>query len=432
MSQLVKIMGPGEFTKRKRAGMQTEIFSRAEAIMDDVAKRGMDALCEYSRKFDGFELDSGNILVSQEEIESAESLLDETQKRAIDEAFGRIYFVQEKIAKDALMECACKIGRCSVVLKPRAIGRVGIYVPGGVAPLPSSLLMAAIPARAAGVGEIIVCTPPRKEGISPAILYAAKKLGVRRIYRIGGAQAIAAIAYGVPGIMGKVDMACGPGNVYVAAAKQIASSRGLLRADLVAGPSEVLIIAGEGARADYAAADMLAQAEHGVNSPAVLLSASMEFAGEVEMELEKQLAALPKPENAEKSLRAYGAIVIVRSMAQAQEISNSYAPEHLEILGRDAQEIAKGISNAGAVFVNTCESFADYGMSGGNHILPTGGTARFLSGLSAYEFIVRTYIEVMDDSGQEELAELAGAFAEIEGLNAHANAARLRKKGGFK
>ncbi|MBN2122596.1 histidinol dehydrogenase [Candidatus Micrarchaeota archaeon] len=432
MSRLVKIINPRDFEKEERAGIPAEVSIRAQAIMDDVAKRGMDALSEYSEKFDNFKLDSGNVLVSASEIDSAESRLDETQKRAIDEAFERVSKVQREIAKDALRECACKVGEGSVALVPRAISRVGIYVPGGVAPLPSSLLMAGIPARAAGVKEIIVCTPPRKEGVSPAILYAAKKLGIDKIYRIGGTQAIAAMAYGIPGIMGKVDMACGPGNVYAAAAKQIAASSGLLKVDLVAGPSEVLIIAGEGARADYAAADMLAQAEHGVNSPAILLTKSGEFAEGVEAELEKQLAELPNSENAEKSLRNYGAIVVVESIAQAQEIADSYAPEHLEILGKDAQEIAKGVTNAGAVFVNTCESFADYGMSGGNHILPTGGTARFLSGLSVYEFIVRTYIEVMEGSEQEELAELAGAFGDLEGLNAHANAARLRKKGAKK
>lgn len=429
MSEAVRIIGPEEFGKEERAGIPTEVFNRAQAIMDDVSKRGMEALCEYSEKFDKFELDAENVLVAQDEIDSAEGKLEEVQKRAIDEAFERVSRVQGEIAKDALRECRCGVGRGSVVLKPRAIGRVGIYVPGGVAPLPSSLLMAGIPARAAGVKEIIVCTPPRKEGVSPAILYAAKKLGINRIYRIGGTQAIAAMAYGVPGVMEKADMVCGPGNVYAAAAKQIASSRGLLKVDLVAGPSEVLIIAGKGARADYAAADMLAQAEHGVNSPAILLTASREFAEEVQAELGKQLSSLENAKNAAKSLKDYGAVVLVEGIAQAREIADSYAPEHLEILGEDAEGIAKGVTNAGAVFVNTCESFADYGMSGGNHILPTGGTAKFLSGLSVYEFIVRTYVEVMEDSEQDELAELAGAFADLEGLGAHANAARLRKKG---
>lgn len=427
MSGIVKVMGPEEFRKQERAGIPRDVYGKAEGIVDAVKGRGMDALIEYSEKFDGFGLTGRNVMVPEAEIEKAGGSLQPLEREAIDEAFSRVEAVQKEIAKDAMRKTSCPVGKGgSVEFVPRPVERVGIYVPGGVAPLPSSLLMAGIPARVAGVEEIIVCTPPRKEGVSPAILYVAKKLGVEKVYLLGGTQAVAAMAYGVPGVMGKADMVCGPGNVYAAAAKQIASSRGLIKVDLVAGPSEVMIIAGKGARADYAAADMLAQAEHGVNSPAILLTDSKEFAQEVNSELEKQLGRLGNRENAEKSLREYGAIVVVGSMGEAVEISNGYAPEHLEVLGEDAEEIAKGASCAGAVFVNTCESFADYGMSGGNHILPTGGTARFLSGLSVYEFIVRTYVEVMSDGEQGGLAELAGAFADIEGLEAHANAARMR------
>ncbi|HID72376.1 TPA: histidinol dehydrogenase, partial [Candidatus Micrarchaeota archaeon] len=293
-------------------------------------------------------------------------------------------------------------------------------------PLPSSLLMVGVTARAAGVKDIVVCTPPQKDGISPALLYVAAKLGITEICLAGGAQAIASMAYGLPGRMRKADMICGPGNVYVAAAKQIVSSQGLVKVDLVAGPSEVLIIADGTARSDYVAADMIAQAEHGVNSPAVLITVSERLAKEVSSELEKQLGRLKQRDAAEKSLREYGAIVIAESMRQAVEIANEYAPEHLEVLAEDPERISAAVRNAGAVFVNTCESFADYGMSGGNHVLPTGGTAKFLSGLSVYDFLVRTYVEVMSDEEQRKLSEAAGVFADIEGLEGHSNAARLR------
>jgi histidinol dehydrogenase len=234
------------------------------------------------------------------------------------------------------------------------------------------------------------------------------------------------MAFGIPGVLKKTDMICGPGNIYVAAAKQLVSSAGAVKVDLVAGPSEVLIIADETARPDYVAADMLAQAEHGINSPAILLTTSKWLAKEVSFELETQLNRLNKKELAGESLKKFGAIVLAQSMEQAVGIANDYAPEHLEILAKDGNLIAGRITNAGAVFVNTCESFADYGMSGGNHILPTGGTARFLSGLSAADFMVRSYIEIMSDDEQRKLSEQAGIFADLEGLEAHARAARLR------
>ncbi len=420
---MIEIISPEEFRKKDRAGIPDEVCLRAESIVKAVRENGFGALKGYSSRFDGFSLTVENIRVSGAEIKEASKKLSDEQRGAIDEAFNRVYLVQKAIAASQ-KEIKISIGGGLVSLKPRPIERVGIYVPGGVASLPSSLLMAGVTARAAGVKEIAVCTPPN-EPISPAILYLAEKLGITEVYRIGGAQAVAAMAFGVRGILGKTDMICGPGNVYVAAAKQIVSSAGAVKVDLVAGPSEVLIIADETARPDYVAADMLAQAEHGENSPAILLTTSRWLAEEVSSEIEKQLKALRKRELAEESLGKFGAIVLARSMEQAIAISNDYAPEHLEILADD-DSIAGRITNAGAVFVNTCESFADYGMSGGNHILPTGGTARFLSGLSACDFMVRSYIEIMSDAEQRKLSEQSGVFADIEGLEAHARAARLR------
>ncbi len=419
---MIDVIGPDEFRKKDRAGIPDEVYERAEAIVENVKKNGFGALKEYSSKFDGFDLNEENLMVSAKEIKADN--LDDIQKEAIDEAFNRVYSVQKAIAVSQ-KEIKLSIGDGSVSLKPRPIKRVGIYVPGGVAPLPSSLLMAGVTARATGVKELVVCTPPQVP-ISPTILYLAGKLGITEICRIGGAQAIAAMAFGIPRRLKKVDMICGPGNVYVAAAKQLVSSSGTVKVDLVAGPSEVLIIADETARPDYVAADMLAQAEHGINSPAILLTTSKWLATEVSLELKKQLRKLSKRQLAEESLENYGAIVLTESMEQAVKISNDYAPEHLEILAKDGDLIANKISNAGAVFVNTCESFADYGMSGGNHILPTGGTARFLSGLSAVDFMVRSYVEIMSDAEQRKLSEQAGIFADMEGLEAHARAARLR------
>lgn len=246
------------------------------------------------------------------------------------------------------------------------------------------------------------------------------------MYCIGGAQAIASMAYGLPGLMEKADMVCGPGNVYVAAAKQIVSAEGAVKIDMVAGPSEVVIIADGSARPDYVAADLLAQAEHGVNSAAILLTDSVTLAQEAAEKLERLCRRLKRPEIAAKSLQDYGAIVLAKDIDEAVAMANDYAPEHVEIFAKDAENIAAGMKNAGAIFVNTCEAFADYGMSGGNHILPTGGTARFLSGLSVFDFLVRTYVEVMTDWEEKAVAGLAGAFADLEGLEAHANAARLR------
>ncbi|MBU0532757.1 histidinol dehydrogenase [Candidatus Micrarchaeota archaeon] len=413
---MINIINPGEFRKKKRSAIPKAVFENTESIINNISENGFQGVIEYTKKFDGFELNAQNLRVK----EIGKTKLTDLEKKAINEAFERVNLVQRQIASNALRESKIPIDDGFVLFKPKPIERVGIYVPGGLAPLPSSLLMAGITAKAAGVKDIVVCTPPQKDCISPAIFYLAQRLGITEIYQIGGAQAIAAMAYGLPNLK-KVDMVCGPGNVYVTAAKQIVSSRGLVKVDLVAGPSEVLIIADETARADYVAADMLAQAEHGTNSPAILLTTSENLAKDVQVELNKQLV-----KTAEKSLVDCGAIILVINLQQAIDIANDYAPEHLEILTKDSDQVASKITNAGAIFINTCESFADYGMSGGNHILPTGGTAKFLSGLSVYDFLVRTYVEFMSNEEQEKLAELAGTFADIEGLKAHANAARFR------
>jgi histidinol dehydrogenase len=430
---MIQTISASQFVKKQRAGIQRKVFDKTEAIVDSVAQKGFAAVAEYTRQFDSFTLDMQNVKINKSEFESGAAKLSHVQKASIDKAFSTVEKVQKALAKQALKETKVRVNKNGyTAIRPRSIERIGIYVPGGVAPLPSSLLMAGVTARAAGVKEIVVCTSPNKNGISPAVLYVAKKLGISDIYQIGGAQAIASMAYGLSGIMKKVDMVCGPGNVYTAVAKQIVSSRGLVKIDMMAGPSEVLIIADDSARTDYIAADMLAQAEHGTNSPAVLLTDSKKLAENVCIELEKQLSELKNNTTARKSIDDYGAIVLLDDLDQAVKIANNYAPEHLEVMVQDPEPITRDLANAGAIFVNTCEAFADYGMSGGNHILPTGGTARFASGLSVYDFIVRTYVEYMNDVEQQALSEKTTTFAELEGLEAHANAAKLRGRGADK
>ncbi len=423
---MLRISTPQEFRKRQRPGIPPEVFDRAKLITEDVRTRGFAAVAGYSSKVDGIRVTKQDVKASQADIRSAGERLTPEQLRAMDEAFGRVGQVQSEIAKTALAETRVRVNDGFVLFRPRPMARVGIYVPGGVAPLPSSLLMAGVTARAAGVKDLLVCTPPQETGVSPAILYLVGRLGIADVYRIGGAQAISAMAYGLPGLMEKADMVCGPGNAYVAAAKQIVSAGGIVKIDLVAGPSEVVVIADGTAKPVYVAADLLAQAEHGITSAAILLTDSAAVARQVAEKLECLCRRLKRQETAARSIRDYGAIVLTKNIDEAVAMANDYAPEHVEIFAKDAEKIVSRIKNAGALFVNTCEAFADYGMSGGNHILPTGGTARFLSGLSAYDFLVRTYVEVMTDWEQKAVAGLAGEFADIEGLEAHANAARQR------
>lgn len=428
---VIQTMSGAEFRMQKRLSTPSEILLRTGEIVDLVGKQGFSGVRALTQKYDGIEVNETNIFITTDTTATLTLL----EKKAIDIAFDRVKLVQEAIAKDASKETQLRVGDGYVNFRPRPIKRVGIYVPGGRTSLPSSLLMAGVTAQAAGVKEFIVCTPPQKDGtINPAIIYIAQKLGIEKIYQIGGAQAIAAMAYGLPNIFEKVNMICGPGNAYVACAKQIVLSRGLVAVDMLAGPSEVLIIADESANPAYVAADMLAQAEHGETSPAILLTDSEKFGKAVEIEVEKQLLQLKDSRIATQALCDYGAIVIVKDVTEALEIANNYAPEHLEIFLKSENE-AKSVAKeavAGAVFLNTGEAFADYGMSGGNHILPTAGTARFYSGLSVYSFLVRTYEEFMTTEEQQEFAKYAGVFADIEKLEAHAQAGRIRDKNGEK
>lgn len=427
MTGLITIYSPQEFLdsgKFKSRGKIPEAVNQTVCeIFKEVELRGQIALMEYTKKFDGIEL--VKFKVAQDEIEMPGKYLTAEQTQSIDAAYAKVFNAQKEIAKRALSDA--RINN-SLKLKIRSIERVGIYVPGGKVPLPSSLLMAGATARAAGVKDIFVCTPPSKNGINPAILYISEKLGITEIYTIGGAQAIAAMSLGIPQIIKKADMVCGPGNIYVTAAKGLAVSRGLVKIDMLAGPSEVFVIADGTSNPLYIAADMLAQAEHGPTSAAIVATDSKQIATDVKKELEKQVALLSNRESLIQSLRNYGAIILTKNIAGAVSISNSYCPEHLELFISNPERVTASSLNAGAVFVNTAEVFADYGFTGGNHILPTGGTAKFASALSAFDFVVMCYVEELSTAEQKLQANACSTFAKLEQLEAHAKAALIRKK----
>lgn len=306
----------------------------------------------------------------------------------------------------------------------RPLARVGLYVPGGTAAYPSSVLMNAIPAKLAGVKELIMVTPPKAEGPSPNIMAAAEIAGVDRIFTVGGAQAVAALALGTESIP-RCDKVVGPGNRFVATAKQLLY--GTIDIDMIAGPSEILVVADDTADPAFVAADLLSQAEHDRQASAVLLCISEDFASRVREELVKQLEALPRKEIAEASLNGYGALIVCPSVDQAVALSNLFAPEHLELAVENAEAWLDKVENAGSVFLGNYapESLGDY-LAGTNHVLPTGGTARFFSPLGVYDFVKRiSYQSCTREAFALQGADVA-AFAEAEGLQAHANAAKIR------
>ena len=315
--------------------------------------------------------------------------------------------------------------------KVTPLERVGIYVPGGTAPLPSSVLMSAIPAKIAGVKEIIMLTPPGKNGEpNPAILACAKIAGVDRVFQVGGAQAIAAMAYGTNTIP-KVDKITGPGNIFVATAKKMVY--GVCDIDMIAGPSEVLIIADNSAKPQYVAADLLSQAEHDVLASAILITTSSSLIKMVSEEIEKQSEKLPRKKLIQKSLENNGAMVLVKSIKEAVNLANEIAPEHLELCVRDPFSLIGDIKNAGAIFLGeySPEPLGDY-MAGPNHVLPTNGTARFYSPLSVSDFVKKSSIISYSREALENVWQDIAVFAEAESLSAHANSVRIRFEEGKK
>ena len=406
----------------KRPVMNTEnLFDTVRSVIDRVKEEGDRAVLDYEEKFDKVVLAS--LAVSEEEQQEAENLVSEDLKAAIRLAKQNIEtfhaaqrFEGKKVQTQPGVTCW---------QKAVAIEKVGLYIPGGTAPLFSTVLMLAVPARIAGCKEIVLCTPPGRDGKGhPAVLFAAKVAGVNRIFKAGGIQAIAAMAYGTESVP-KVYKIFGPGNQYVTAAKQLVSLRDVA-IDMPAGPSEVEVLADETANPIFVAADLLSQAEHGVDSQAILITTSVELQQAVKVEVERQLALLPRKEIAEKSL-ANSKLIVVDSMTEAIELTNAYAPEHLIIETEDYLSVAERIVNAGSVFLGslTPESAGDYA-SGTNHTLPTNGYAKAYSGVSLDSFIRKITFQEIKPEGLNIIGPAIELMAANEQLDAHKNAVSVR------
>ncbi len=393
-------------------------------IVEDVRIRGDEALFEYTARWDGYDVAAATAEVSAGEWREAAQQVSAQELEIIGLAAGRIERFHERQRQESWFvndEEGVELGQLILPLE-----RVGVYAPGGRACYPSTVLMTAIPARIAGVAEIILTTPCREGVLPPLIAAAAKVAGVTRIFKIGGAQAIAALAFGTESVP-RVDKIVGPGNRYVAAAKKMVF--GQVAIDMIAGPSEVLVIADKTGNAAHVAADMLAQAEHDEMAGAVLMTPEATFAGEVAAELERQLADFERKEIACRALQNYGAAIITRDIDEAITLANRFAPEHLELMVENPRAYLTRLRNAGAVFLggSTPEALGDY-TAGPNHVLPTGGTARFASPLGVYDFFKRTSVLSFSEKGLARYGEPTARFADLEGLFGHGRSVRLRLK----
>lgn len=409
---------------RRPVQQDTDTFQeRVRDILRDVRARGDSALIEFTRRFDGVSL--ATIEVGTAEFAAAETALNAEQRAAIDRAIANVRrFHEAQVGTPLRVETAPGVV-CERHFRP--IDAVGLYVPAGVAPLPSAAIMLAVPARIAGCPTRIICTPPRRDGTAdPAVLTIANLCGVRRVFKIGGAQAIAAMAYGTESVP-KVDKIFGPGSAWVTAAKlQVANDPEGAALDLPAGPSEVLVIADATARAEFVAADLLAQAEHSVDAQAVLVTTSSALAEAIAAQIETQMRSLDRIDTLRKSLE-HARLFVVDTLETAVEISNAYAPEHLILQVASARDWLPKVRNAGSVFLGAWapETMGDY-CSGTNHVLPTYGFARAYSGLSLHDFVKRMTVQELTPEGLRDLGPTAITLAALEGLDAHANAVRVR------
>jgi histidinol dehydrogenase len=398
-------------------------------VVAAVRKEGDAALLRYTEAFDKVKLTPDQLRVTAEEMEAAYSRVEPEFLKALRQAAANIRAFHEKQKRGSWMDVAPDGTMLGMVIRP--LRRVGLYVPGGKAAYPSSVLMNAIPAKVAGVPEIAMVTPPAtggQEGINPYILVAAAEAGVTEIYRVGGAQAVAALAYGTESIAA-VDKICGPGNIYVALAKRAVF--GAVDIDSIAGPSEIAVLADDSADPRYVAADMLSQAEHDEMASAVLITPSEKLARAVEAELRRQVALLPRREIAEKSLEQYGAILLVNDLEEGVRVVNRLAPEHLEVMTEDPMALLGGIENAGAIFLGpySSEPVGDY-YAGPNHILPTNGTARFSSPLNVDDFLKKSSLIRYSKEALMRDASGIAVLARHEGLEGHARAVEIRLEGG--
>lgn len=403
--------------RARSAAVGEEITRSAAAIMEDVRQNGYEAVERYSLQFDH----AVPREFAPEELERAYAACDPKLIAAMEHAAANIRDYNEHLLARSQEWTSPDGGRVGRIV--RGLQRVGIYVPGGTAAYPSSVLMNAVPAKVAGVEEIVMVTPPT-ENLNNAVLAAAKIAGVDRVIGVGGVQAVAALTYGA-GFIPKVDKLVGPGNAYVAAAKRIAY--GTLDIDMVAGPSEVLVIADETANPRYVAADLLSQAEHDRLASAILLTTSMALAQQVDAEILRQTGYLSRSEIMEASLKNFGAVIVCPSLERCVELANTVAPEHLEICTADPRSLLPGIRNAGAVFLGSYapEPLGDY-LAGPDHVLPTSGTARFFSPLSVDSFLKTMSVLEFDRASLEPIHQEVIAFAEAERLTAHANSIRVR------
>ena len=410
-----------------------EIFARTSSsqdvsgivapILEDVRNRGDQALRDYTSKFDGAQIDS--IEVPASEIQAAYDSMDEAFIRVLKTAANNIRSYHSRQKRDSFVISENDGIMLGQKIVPVSVA--GIYVPGGTAAYPSTVLMDTIPAKIAGVGQVVMVTPPGRDGkIIQAVLAAAKVAGVDKVFRVGGAQAIAALAYGTESIP-KADKIVGPGNIYVAEAKKQVS--GIVSIDMIAGPSEILIIADGKSDPAVVAADMLSQAEHDKNASAVLVTESKNLASKVSEEIERQLSILPREQIARASIETNGKIIISSSIEQAIEISDRIAPEHLEVCVDNPFDYLDKIRNAGSVFLGrSCpEALGDY-LAGPNHTLPTSGTARFSSPLSVDDFIKKYQFTYYTEKALSKVADDIALFARREGLEAHARSALARSK----
>lgn len=406
--------------RARAAEVSGEIELTVKAVMENVKAEGLPAVERYTRQFDHkvpFE-------ISRERLERAYAACPPTLIAALERAAANIRDYNEKLLTRSAEWVSPDGGKVGRIV--RGLTRVGIYVPGGTAAYPSSVLMNAVPAKVAGVEEIVMVTPPT-ENLNDAVLAAAKIAGVDRVIAVGGAQAVAALTYGA-GFIPKVDKLVGPGNAYVAAAKRLAY--GTLDIDMVAGPSEVLVIADASADPQWIAADLLSQAEHDSLASAVLLTTSMELAQRVDREMIRQTGYLERAEIIEASVRDFGCAIVCKSLEDCAALANEIAPEHLEIVTANPRELLPGIKNAGAVFLGpwSPEPLGDY-MAGPDHVLPTSGTARFFSPLSVDSFLKTISVIEYDRPSLEKVHTQVVELAEAEKLTAHANSIRVRFEG---
>lgn len=399
-----------------------EFEGRVNAIIEEVRNNRDQAVFNYTKQFDGADINAGNILVTEEEIAEAYEQVDTTLLAVIRKSLVNIKKYHEKQVQNSWFttEDGIILGQ-----KVTALATVGVYVPGGKAVYPSSVLMNVLPAKVAGVDRIVMCTPPGKDGkVYPSTLVAAKEAGVDEIYKVGGAQAIAAMAFGTESVP-KVDKIVGPGNIYVALAKKAVF--GYVSIDSIAGPSEILVLADETANPRYVAADLLSQAEHDEMASAILITTSQKLAEEVSAEIDQFVAELSRKEIIQKSLDNYGYILVADNMEEAIDTVNAIASEHMEIVTADPFHVMTKIRNAGAIFIGeySSEPLGDY-FAGPNHVLPTNGTAKFFSALSVDDFIKKSSIISYSREALEKVHKDIEQFAECERLTAHANSIRVR------